>query len=415
MDKSKTTTILAIVLAVFLVTTIVGQAIVIPQNACKTEVARMYELTDTVKFEGVFVRDEHTVERSYNGVLQYEHEDGSRLAKNSVIASVYASSEDIDICQRIDKLNERIETLEEAQKLAGTDGSQAEAFNNLITEKHSEIITALNENDYKKAESLKYELLGLQSKRDIAKGRTDDYASVINELKAEVNKLTSRIGSEPEALISGETGYFVSSTDGYEQQLSMGTVHSITPSEIKEVVETPSKKTQNDTVIGKMIDSYKWKLATVLDDHRASLLSTGETVRLYFGADASVLEVTVEYIQRYDDEGTVVVFAGDNLNAELAASRTGRFELVISRHSGIRLSSSAIRFNDKGEKGVYVLYGNLGYFKVVEELYSGEDFVIVKHEPNNQTNYLDLYDNVIVEGKFEIYKPQEESRDEQST
>lgn len=415
MDKSKTTTVLAIILAVFLVATIIGQIIVIPQNACKTEVARLYELTDTIKFDGVLIRDEHTVERSYNGVLQYEHEDGSRLAKNSVIASVYASSSDIDVCQKIDKLNERIKTLEEAQKLAGTDGSQAEAFGKLITEKHNEIVTALNDKDYKKAESLKYELLGLQSKRDIAKGRAEDYESVISELKNEVNSLSARISSTPQTLISGETGYFVSNTDGYESELSVSASHSLTPSDIEAIVKAPKKSDGGGTVIGKMIDNYKWKLAAVLDDHRASLLSTGETVRLLFNADNSTIEVTVEYIHNYDGEGTVVVFAGDTLSAELASSRTGRFELVVSRYSGIRLPSSAIRFNEKGEKGVYILYGNLGYFRTIEELYSGEDFVIIKHIPNNQTNYLDLYDNVIVEGKFEIYKPQEESRDGQSS
>ena len=411
MDKSKTTTILAIVLTAFLIATIIGQAIVIPQNACKTEVARLYELTDTIKFDGVFIRDEHTVERSYGGVLQYEHEDGSRLAKNSVIASVYASASDIEVCQKIDKLRERIKTLEEAQKLAGTDGSQAEAFNNLITEKHNEIVTALNDNDYKKVSKLKYELLGLQSKRDIAKGRAEGFESVIKELQKEVDELTAKISKEPQTIISGETGYFVSSSDGYEQQFAIDTAHALTPSEINSVVEAPEKTTASGEVIGKMIDGYKWKLATVLDDHRAALLSTGETVSLYFSADGSMLNVTVDYIQRYDGEGTVVVFSGDNLNAELASSRTGKFELIVSRHSGIRLSSGAVRFNEKGEKGVYVMYGNLGYFKTIEELYSGEDFIIIKHYPDNQTNYLDLYDNVIVEGKFEIYKPEEESQD----
>ena len=415
MDKSKTTTILAILLTVFLIATIVGQAVVIPQNSCKTEVARLYELTDTVKFDGVFLRDEHTVERSYSGVLQYEQEDGSRLAKNSVIANVYASSSDIAVCQKIDKLKMKIATLEEAQKLAGTDGSQAEAFNNLITEKHSEIITALNDNDYKKAGELKYELLELQSKRDIAKGRAEGYESVISELKEEVDELTLRIGSEPQAIISGETGYFVSNTDGYEASLSVDMANTITPSQIKEIVETPEKAVGDSGAIGKMIDGYKWKLATVLEDNRASLLSTGEKVRLYFAADGSTLEVTVDYIQKHDGEGTVVVFAGDNLNAGLASSRTGKFELVISRYSGIRLPSEAIRFNAEGEKGVYVLYGNLGYFKTVEELYSGEDFIIVKHYPDNYTNYLDLYDNVIVDGKFEIYKPEEESQNGEST
>lgn len=415
MDKSKTTTILSIVLAVFLVLTIVGQIIVIPENACRTEVARLYELVDTIEFDGVFVRDEHIVERSYSGVLQYEHEDGSRLAINSVIASVYASSSDIDICDRIDKLNKRIETLVDAQSLAGTDGSQAEAYNKLIGEKHTEIISALDKGDYKKASQLKYDMLSLQSKRDIAKGRAESYESVIEKLRDEVRTLEARISSEPQSVISDEAGYFVSITDGYESELAMADVQSLTPSQIKAVVDAPKKATSGANVIGKMIDGYKWKLAAVIDDNRASLLSVGDKESLVFSKDSSVLEVTVEYIQRYDENGSVVIFSGDVLNAELASSRTGKFELVVSKKSGIRISSDAIRINKDGEKGVYILYGNEGYFRKIEEVYAGEDFIIAEHRPGNQDNYLDLYDNVIVDGKFKIHVSEKESGNEQST
>lgn len=414
MDKSRTTTVLAALISVFLVLTIIGQIIVIPENACRTEVARLYDLQDTVEFEGVFIRDEHIVERSYSGVLRYEHDDGSRLAINSVMASVYASSSDIDISRRIEKLNKRIETLQDAQSITSADGSQAEGYSKLVGEMHSEIIGALDEGDYEKATELKYDMLSLQSKRDIAKGKAEGYEGVIEELKNEVTELTARISSEPEPLISGETGYFVSSTDGYESELSMSEARSVTPSQIKDIISLP-KKTASGNAIGKMIDGYKWKLAALIDDGRASLLSVGDKENLFFSGSSSTLSVTVEHIQKYSDDESVVIFSGDELNARLASARTGKFELVLSRYSGIRISSDAIRFNDEGEKGVYILYGNVGYFRRVEEVYSGEDFVIVKHKPGNTDAYLDLYDNVIVEGKFKIYVPEEESSDEQST
>ena len=415
MDKSRTTTVFSVVLVVFLVLTIIGQMIVVPENAYRTETARLYDLQDTVEFDGVFIRDEHTIDYSYSGVLQYEHEDGSRLAINSVIASAYASASDIDICEKIEKLNKRIETLRDAQSLAGADGSQAEAYNKLIGEKHTEIITALDEGDYKKASDLKYEMLNLQSKRDIAKGRTESFEGVIESLENEVKELSARITGEPQPLVSGETGYFVSNTDGYESELSMADAKSITPAQIADIIEKPKKSPSGSNTIGKMIDGYKWKLAAVIDNDRAALLSVGDKERLFFSADGSTLTVTVDDIHKYDGEGTVVVFSGDNLNAEIASARTGKFELVLSRYSGIRISADAIRINDKGEKGVYILYGNEGYFRRVTEIYSGEDFVIVEHRPNNQDKYIDLYDIVIVEGKFKIHVSEQESGNEQST
>lgn len=63
-----------------------------------------------------------------NGTIQYEHEDGSKVGKNSVIANAYGSAADISLTADINKLKTRIDTLTDAQSLVGTDNSQIEAL-----------------------------------------------------------------------------------------------------------------------------------------------------------------------------------------------------------------------------------------------------------------------------------------------
>ncbi len=403
MDKSRTTKILIVILAAFILITVVSQIIVVQQDICRTEVARLYQMTDTIKFDGVFLRNEHTVSASVDGVLQYEHDDGAKVAKNSVIANVYKSGEDIELCRKIDTFTTRLETLKDAQNLAGTDSSQVEVFNNLITEKHSELTQAISSGDYEAVSALKYQLLNLQSKRDIAKGRTTGYENVISDIESRISSLKTGISGDPTAVISGETGYFVSSTDGYEDILSKDEASSVTAQQIKDVIASPVKSVTDNAVIGKMIEDYTWKLAAVVDTHSATLINVGSYVKLYYAADGSVINVLAESVTKQDDGSAVVIFSGDILTSSLAAARTGRFELMVDGYNGIRIPAQSVRFNEKGEKGVYILFGNMGYFRKIEELYSGEDFVIVKYLPGNEDGYLELYDDVIVSGKFDIY------------
>ena len=79
-------------------------------------------------------------------------------------------------------------------------------------------------------------------------------------------------------------------------------------------------------------------------------------------------------------------------------TRTLNAELVIDSYSGLKISSSAIRVNDKGEKGVYVQNGNLVEFKKVNIIYSGDDFILSETDVGKD-GYVKLYDNIIIEGK----------------
>ena len=253
MDRTITTKLVTAVLAIFLLLTIAGQLFAGSEHSYKTEVALKYDSQDTIEFYGVFARNEHTVSRKINGTIQYEHEDGSKVGKNSVIANAYGSAADISLTADINKLKTRIDTLTDAQSLVGTDNSQIEAFDKLITEKHSKLITAINSGDYTAVSQLKYEMLNLQSKRDMVKGKVNDYSSVISALNSKIKTLEGRISASPVQVTADETGYFVSSIDGYESKITYDNIDSITPAEISETVKTPELTTASGDIIGKMM------------------------------------------------------------------------------------------------------------------------------------------------------------------
>lgn len=397
MDRTLTTKLITIVLAIFLLVTVVSQFFVGSEHSYRTEVALRYDSQDTIEFYGVFARNEHTVSRGTNGIIQYAHEDGSKVGKNSVIANTYSSASDITLTADITNLQKRIDTLTDAQSLAGTDNSQIEAFDKLITEKHSKLIQAINSGDYSAVTDIKYELLNLQSKRDMVKGKVSDYSSVISALNAKIKTLESRISAEPVSILSEETGYFVSSIDGYESKITYDNIDTITPAEIAETVKTPKTASASGDIIGKMIENYKWKLAATFTEGQAAVLTENTNVQIIVGADQSEITAKVENIEKHGDD-YVAVFSADDLNSTIASSRVGRFKLLVDSYNGIRIASSAIHFDKDNNIGVYIKSGTQAQFVKIERIYSSEDYVIVR-DTTDKSGYLSLYDNVIVEGK----------------
>lgn len=397
MDRTLTTKLITIVLAIFLLVTVVSQFFVGTEHSYRTEVALRYDSQDTIEFYGVFARNEHTVSRSTNGIIQYAHEDGSKVGKNSVIANTYSSASDITLTADIKNLQKRIDTLTDAQSLAGTDNSQIEAFDKLITEKHSQLIKAINSGEYSAVADIKYELLNLQSKRDMVKGKVTDYSSVISSLNSRIKTLESRISAEPVSILSEETGYFVSSIDGYESKITYDNIDTITPAEIAETVKDPKTASASGNIIGKMIEDYKWKLAATFTEGQAAVLTENTNVQIIVGAHQSEITAKVENIEKHGDD-YVAVFSADDLNSTIASSRVGRFKLLVDSYNGIRIASSAIHFDKDNNIGVYIKSGTQAQFVKIERIYSSEDYVIVR-DTTGKSGYLSLYDNVIVEGK----------------
>lgn len=63
MDRTLTTKLITVVLAIFLLVTVVSQFFVGGEHSYRTEVALRYDSQDTIEFYGVFARNEHTVSR----------------------------------------------------------------------------------------------------------------------------------------------------------------------------------------------------------------------------------------------------------------------------------------------------------------------------------------------------------------
>lgn len=417
--KSRTTTItvgvVIFLLISFFVLTIGSQLFNRFYRPMKTETAFYYENTESVLFNGVYIRDESQVvseefaDYRNSGVIAYTNKCGSKLPPNSVIAVVYASEDDIYTKQRIAELNEQIEILSEANQFADTsnsvpgsvrDNAQLEAFAGQLSDTHLRILRNINQCDYERASSLKNEYLSLQSKISVSKGLGfEQFEQRIIELQTEISTLEKRLsgsGGVIRELTSPESGYFVNNADGYENTLKFNDVAGITRNQIEEVISNPTLRVGSN-VAGKVIDDYKWRMAAVIETEKTRAVSAGAVVNLRIGAYPQPVPAQIIIAEDQGDGYTVFVFECELLNEEFSKKRVVSVRLLLNDYSGIRLPRTAMTFDEDGVSGVYVKNGSVLIFRKIDMLRSEEGFIVIAH--TEKSGYLQLYDDVVISGR----------------
>ena len=389
--KSPWTTVVIAILSLFVILVAIGQVLFARRVNYSTEVAYTYDHEVDVSFDGVYMRDETLIYNSGTGVLSFENEDGTKVGKSSVIARRYKSEGDSAYLREIESLKKQIEVLES----------------------HSDIISAVLDCDYAQANAKQNSLLEAMCKREITLKKTQGYSDKKSELNQEVSRLQSLISGSVQEVTAGKAGYFVSDVDGYEGEIGYADISKMTAEKINEIVENPKKNSDN-SAIGKLISDYHWRVAAVIDAEHMLGISVGDSVSLRVGSDGSRFEAEVVSKEAADDEKVVCVFECDRLNSIVSAGRTARFKLVIDSYGGLRVPRKALRYNDEGERGVFIERGQSIVFKKVEVVYWDDDYVICKQnviKKNDSTSsgadeydeidedYLNLYDIIVTEGK----------------
>lgn len=397
--NSRWTTAIIAVLSVFVILIAVGQACFTRGEKISTETAYAYGFDEEVPFDGVYLRDEKVIYSSGTGVLSYECEDGSKVGKSTVVARRCRSDSEIAYRREAEALQRQIEVLTNAEKLIGTDSSQLEAISAQINESHSEIVSSIINGDYSAAREYQSSLLEALCKREITLNECSGYSERKAAIQQRISELNAMTSGDIQDVTAGEAGYFISSVDGYESEISFDSTDDLDAEQIERIVANPKKSAENNAV-GKLISDYHWRVAAVIPNENLFGINEGSTVTVRVGSSLQLLEMSVVSVTPCGDGKSVYVFECDRLNSAVTASRTARFKIVVNSYGGLRVSRKALRYNDKEELGVYIVRGQSVVFKKVDVVYWGLDYIIVEQNPDDE--YLKLYDPIVTDGK-ELY------------
>ena len=353
-------------------------------------------VNDEFSIVGYFVREETVLEADYDGILVYTVDEGDKVARFGEYAAVYENSGAAELKATATRLDENIQFLQSALD-SSMDTSGVMNLSSYIYEglydtselADAEAFTLIS--DYVSA--VKSNIIT----RELTNTPVEEIQSMITSLESQRDRLNELIGDSETTLTTSESGFFTSHVDGYENVFDVNALDELTPSSFRSLLNQNASVT--DRQVGRLVTSFTWYFVSNLRVDVASALTSGSYVNLRFDAMGDdLVRVRVESISAAEDGEVTVVFSSDQYMEELVNLRKQSASVVMATYEGLKVPKDAVRVDEEGNLGVYVITGMYSEFKEIDVLYETEDYYIVDTDPTTTRSLL-VYDLIIVNGK----------------
>ncbi len=373
----------------------VHQAAAAIYKPISTESASYYTAADGLNITGLIIRNETLVKSQSGGVMHFMASDGSRVAKDGVIANIYDNESASITLTDIDSVNTKIADIEEMLSYNDLEAADLDMINSRVQKSLDSMIVSVAGGNFNNYSECRENLLSSLNRRQIAMGETADFSSQLAALKSELASLSASLPAAKGTIKAEKSGYFVSKTDGYEQSLTADILDTLTPEKLDSV---KAEQTPAD-VIGKIVSDYEWYIAAKVSINESLKYKEGDSLTIYTSVKSyPQMPVTVKKINISESSSSaVLLFECSDMNSELATMRTGPMTVVKKEYSGLKIPKSALRVVDS-KRGVYVLTGMQIKFVEVNVLFSNDSYIICEKQTEDE-NVLRLYDEVVTRGK----------------
>lgn len=364
-------------------------------NPIKTENAEFYTAVDDFNITGLIIRNETLVESDNSGVKHFVISDGGRVSKGGVIANLYDNEAASITVTEIDDVKKKIADIEDILSYNDIEAANLDLINARVENKVNELILSASAGEYSSVSDRAEDLLSAINRKQAALGVAADLTPQLDALKTRLTSLSASLPNAKSQIIAGQSGYFVSKTDGYETVFTTEDLTKITP----EFFDNANAKEPQANVIGKIVSDYEWYIAAEVSVNESLNYKEGESLTLKTSVKSSPeLPVVVKKINISETTSrAVIIFSCSEMNSELAVMRSGPMSVIKAEYSGLKVQRKALRVVD-GVRGVYVLSGMQIEFVPVNIIYSTEEYIICEKQKENG-NVLQLYDSVVVKGK----------------
>ncbi len=425
MNSKKIQTLAAAVLTFLLLVYVGYQVYLSNHKGIVTEVAMYGTVSDTLQAKGFVVRKERVITDSYAGVLSYRVADGTRVSQGGVIADVFANEDDAAAQNKIARLDREIANLQELAKPSDFFAANPSMITTQIYSAMGEVFTEVRNNNFSEIAALKENLQTALNRKQMIIGEesAEDYELRIEQLQAERDNLYNLTGAAIDQITAPAAGYFISSTDGFENVLDVSVIDEITPKQVRNLLGR-SEGTGLESSVGKICSDFNWYVVCVFSDSDMIKFEDVEKVNLDIPfASTETIPATIIAKNRDSATGdTAVVFECSYIDSDIASVRSEMIQVNVQTYSGVLVSEKALRFQDieytgtdeAGEevttvipnvKGVYVQNGRqLDFVQVfTEKTING--YAVCKTELSDEErealvteSTIQLYDKVVVEG-----------------
>jgi len=380
--------------------------IAIIESPIRISVVERSSLEDVLNLDGYIFREQHLIYSSVGGVLEAAISDGERVGRGERVAVVYMGSIPADVMERLRRINEQ---------MAGNavSGLQRELFvhdpiafeRREIATETTAIIEAVYFRDGERLSSARRALDDLIEKRNLALGIAPPERVTMAELQQQRHEIEQSYGISSVDLIAPSAGVFVSVIDGLEDYLQSGRIRDLMPGDIDEINEIPLVHNSDvvpERAAAKIVNNLEWYFVAVVDTVRIHPLTQGNAVELrFFDIADRRIAGTVAYISPDQDGRSVIaVLVRGYVDSIYSLSRVS-VDLIRQTHRGLRVETSALRFNEEGQAGVFVLRHGRASFREINILHSANDWMIIEEviDPFRAETVVRGFDQVIISSR----------------
>ena len=387
--------VLRVIICIIAIVFIAHQVYSSAYKPITTVSAQYYTAEEGFLINGIVIREEKIITTNTKGTLHFTLFDGERVAKNGTIANIYSNAEASVTVNRIEQLKSRIADIEEMQNYNDVEAADINLINSKVNNSLNTLLRGIASGDFSNVEADSAQLLTNISRRQMITGEQTNFSERLAQLKSELDSLNASLPQPIGSICASESGYFVSSIDGYENTLLCDDIDNITPEYLDSV------KVQNapDNAIGKIVSGYTWYIAAKVDISDSLKYKLGDELTLKTTLKTTPqLKVKVEKINTSQEGKTaVLVFSCQQMNSELASVRQSSMTIINSTYSGLKLPAKALRLQDD-KPGVFVRSGMTIKFVGVNVIYRTDEYILCEQQVSSDT-VLRLYDDVVVKGK----------------
>lgn len=288
-------------------------------------------MSDSSTMSGLVVRDE-MVMRASAEYIDVVVDEGEKVSVGQTVAVIYNSEDALRRAERIEEVVRDIESVQAA--LSGAQGSVSAGNRDESIREALIGLSASMRSDGMRALDTRQSTLASLIFREEVSDATEDY---LIELEAMYRDLMSTSAGETNDIKATRSGTFSGIVDGYEG-VSPESVQDLAPSDLREIIAADRSESDNGSALGKLVLSYDWYYAAIVDREDASRLEQGQNVRLSFGRYYSdYLTAKVSYIGRTEGNERLVLFRMDHALTDTMALRAVSAELVYSEYTGLRV------------------------------------------------------------------------------
>lgn len=342
---------------------------------------------------GFVVRDEAVVHSGY-GITVLSAAEGEHVSSGASIATGYLTDGAQQRQSRIAELRSQLEQLSFAYQYSANAADQA-ALDGEIKTSLAAMSRYIGRRDMNSAADLSPELKGLVLRRSSDDTDPDALQLQIDALQQELDSLLSQAENDTKAVRVSAAGYFSGVVDGYETVLTPDKLDTLSVPDYQSLQPAAVA----DGAIGKLIHGDTWYYVTAVPADEARDVKAGDSVQVTFARDFyEKIDMRVERVGASEAGLRMLVLSCSRYMQNVTLLREQSADVIFASYPGLRVPKDAVRVDENGQPGVYVLESAVARWKPITILHDNGESYVVELDKTKTTN-LWPGDEVIVNAK----------------